>query len=193
MPDRKKHIATRPITRPQRKIITTGRCALALARRGHLSYCRRLPMMAPLPIALRLLPSPLLAVLGGPIALTRPPTPPALSRLPTRFTAIVGLRMTWREKLFAALEQTAPQPIRATPWPLAEVLGKMTLVHGRLLLPLFKSRSEASTSLRGASYRSLLLINFRRHLVYEVCQSRDPITAHWPGPPRAFGPLPERC
>src|SRR5271166_1585729 len=68
--------------------------------------------------------------------------------------------MTRIEKLFAALEQTAPQPIRTAPWPLADVLGKMTLVHGKLLLlPLFKSRSEALTSLRGASYQSLLLIN----------------------------------
>lgn len=35
-------------------------------------------------------------------------------------------------------------------WPLANVPSKMTLVHGSSLLPLFKSRSEALTSLRDA-------------------------------------------
>ncbi len=46
-----------------------------------------------------------------------------------------------------------------------------------LLLPLCKSRSEASTSLRG---------------VYKMCQSRDPRPAPWPGPKRVSVTLSKR-
>ena len=53
------------------------------------------------------------------------------------------------EQPFASFEQTTPGPMMTALWPLADVPKKMTLVHGRSLLPLFKSRSEASTSLRG--------------------------------------------
>ena len=61
----------------------------------------------------------------------------------------------------------------------------MTLVHGSWLLPLFKSRSEVLTSLRGVY--STTLPAYRRLLMYEVCQSREPPLALWPGPPRVFG------
>jgi hypothetical protein len=43
-------------------------------------------------------------------------------------------------------------------WPFADVPKKMALVHREPLLPLFKSRSEASTSLRGAFYLSSWLL-----------------------------------
>ncbi len=77
-------------------------------------------------------------------------------------------------------------------WPLLDVLKKMTLVHGSLLLPLGKSRSEALTSLRGVFLTSLLPA-FRYRLLYQMCQSRDLPAAFWPGPQRAFVTLSERC
>jgi hypothetical protein len=38
-----------------------------------------------------------------------------------------------------------------------------------------------------------LFTTFRSWLIYEMRQSRDPPLALWPGPPRAFVPLSERC
>ena len=66
-------------------------------------------------------------------------------------------------------------------WPLLDVPNTMTSVHGSCLLPLVKSRSEALTSLRGVSSKPPLTA-FRSLLLYEMRQSRDLLTARWPGP-----------
>jgi hypothetical protein len=68
-------------------------------------------------------------------------------------------------------------------WPLADMTDKMTSVHGSLLLPLFKSRSEAPTSLRDA-FCTLLPTAFQSWLLYDPRQPRDQRRAHWLGPPR---------
>ena len=83
-------------------------------------------------------------------------TTPTPSRLLTQRTAITCLRTPRPEQPFASFEQTMPEPMMATLWPLTDMTNKMTSVHGRRLLPLFKSRSEALTSLRGAFCTSLL-------------------------------------
>jgi hypothetical protein len=109
-----------------------------------------LPFTLPLPMTPGLFAPPLLALIGRAILLARFPTPPAL-RLPlTCLTAKMGSPMPRPEQPFASFEQTLPGPMMTALWPLADVPKKMTLVHGRAqLLPMFKSRSEASTSLRG--------------------------------------------
>ena len=61
-----------------------------------------------------------------------------------------------------------------------------------LLLPTVKSRSEASTSLRGVSSRPLLLA-FHSLLLYHMSQSRDQARAPCTRPWRAFVTLSERC
>jgi len=58
-------------------------------------------------------------------------------------------------------------------WPFADVPKKMTLVHGRCLLPLVKSRSEALTSLRGV-YLSPFLTDLYSGLLYQMCQIPRP-------------------
>ena len=83
------------------------------------------------PISFRLFASLLLAVLGRPIPLTRPPALPMASRVATLFTAIVRSWMPWPEQPFTALEQTTPGPMITALWPFADVPNKMTLVHGR--------------------------------------------------------------
>ena len=90
------------------------------------------------------------------------------------------------EQPFASFEQTTPGPMKTALWPLADVTNKMTSVHGSWLLPLFKSRSEASTSLRGV-YFTAILTAFRSWLIYEMTQSRDHALPLWPGPERVFG------
>jgi hypothetical protein len=75
-------------------------------------------------MSLRLFASVLLAVLGRPILLARPPASPATSRVATRFTAIVSS--------FTALEQTTPGLMMTTLWPFLDVPKKMALVHGSL-------------------------------------------------------------
>src|SRR5271154_5282253 len=90
------------------------------------------------------------ALLGGTILLAGTPTLPMPGLPLTDLTAKTGSPMPRPERPLAAFEQTQPLSRRTAPWPLADVPKKMTLVHGRgPLLPLFKSRSEASTSLRG--------------------------------------------
>ncbi len=191
MRKREKLVAARPIAWPPRKIFLLRGNALALARRIHVSR-RRLPLAHPLSIALRLFPSLLLAVLGRAIALARPPAPPLLSRAATHFTAIARSWMSWPEQPFTALEQTTPGPMATALWPLADVPNKMTLVHGRRLLPTVKSRSEALTSLRGV-FPSPSLAAFRSWSIYDMRQSRDQPLALWPGPLRVFVTLQERC
>lgn len=56
-----------------------------------------------------------------------------------------------------------------------------------LRLPLCKSRSEASTSLRGVFTSHLGCLSF-----YKMCQSRDPRPAPWPGPKRVSVTLSKR-
>lgn len=191
MNNREKFVATRPITWPRRQISTRRPCALALARRIHRS-CHGLPLAQPLPIASALFLPSLAAVIARAIPLARLPTPPALCRLATHFTAIARLRTPRPEQPFTSLEQTAPGPMMTGLWTLADLPDKMTLVHGSWLLPLFKSRGEASTSLRGVSSNPHLTA-FRSLLLYEMRHSRDPALARWPGPLRRFGPLSERC
>jgi hypothetical protein len=85
------------------------------------------------------------------------------------------------EQPFAALEQTMPWLAANAFWTRTDLTNKMTLVHGSLLLPMFKSRSEAITSLRGVSYSRLsLLINL------QMGQPRDPTTAPRLGTKRVF-------
>jgi hypothetical protein len=83
-------------------------------------------------MSLRLFASVLLAVLGRPILLARPPASPATSRVATRFTAIVRSWMPWPVQTFTALEQTAPGLMMTTLWPFLDVPKKMALVHGSL-------------------------------------------------------------
>ena len=65
------------------------------------------------------------------------------------------------EQPFTALEQTMPRPMSTALWPFADVPKKMMLVHGSCYSRC-KSRSEASTSLRGVFYlSSWLLINLQ--------------------------------
>jgi hypothetical protein len=76
-------------------------------------------------------------------------------------------------------------------WPLADVINKMTSVHGRRLLPLFKSRSEALTSLRGVLCTALLTA-FHSLLLYDPRQVRERMRAPWPDPQRGFVTLSKR-
>ena len=110
----------------------------------------------PLPIPLRLFPPPLLAVLGRPIPLARLPTPPASSRLPTRFTAIMRSRMPRPEQPFASFEQTMPATEKsrrrrfAGPLRRDAINGILKRAQGRSCSQ--RSVSEASCcSLRDAS------------------------------------------
>ncbi len=88
-------------------------------------------------------------ILGRTILLAGTPTLPVSRRLPTGHTAIMGAPMPRPERPFASFEQTQPGLLKTALWPRADVPQRMTMVHGRSLLPLFKSRSEASTSPRG--------------------------------------------
>ena len=194
MRDVEKLVATGPTTRPARKNFLPGGCMRWPSRGAAASADAAGPLTQPLTITLRLFATLLLAVLGRAILLARLPTPPAPSRLPTRLTAIMRSPMPRPEQPFAALEQTPPGPIMTALWPLADVPKKMTLVHGRRLLPLFKSRSEASTSLRGVSLPTAA----PRYLSFAVKftkRSHPALRPRRPGPGHGatFGPLSERC
>jgi len=127
---------------------------------------------------------PLASELGGPIPLACLPTPPALCRLLTGCTAIARLWTPRPEQPFASLEQTTPGPMMTALWPLADVPKRMIVVHGSVPLPLFKSRSEVSPSLRGVLF-SRILFAFRRLLTYQMCH---PAIRPWRSGPgqRAF-------
>jgi hypothetical protein len=177
-------VATWPITGPPGKIFRRCCWALALARlcqvRSH-----PLTLVQALSIALALATPLLAAVLGVAIALAGVPTPPATCLEATGFRAIARLRMRRPEETGAAFEQTTAGPPQTALWTVAAAPDRMTMVHGSWLLPLFKSRSETSTSLRGVYSRILSC----RSLMYEMCQSRVPPMALGPGPQRAFGPF----
>jgi hypothetical protein len=180
-----KFVATRSVTWPLAKIFCRCGWALALAWLCQLR-CRALPLAQTLPIALALAASPLSALLGLAIELAGVPAPPAACLVATSGRAIACLRPSRPEQPLTALEQTTAGPSQTALWTGAAVPDKMTMVHGSWLLPLFKSRSEAPTSLRGVCSR---ILPCRRSLMYEMCQSRDPPMALGPGPQRVFGTL----
>jgi len=185
MRESEKFVATRSVAWTLERIFCRCRWALALARLCRVR-CHALTLTQTLPIALALVPPLLSAVRGVAITLAGLPTPPAACLVATRLGAIACLRPPRPEQQFTAFEQTTAGPPQTALWTGAAVPDKMTMVHGSWLLPLFKSRSEAPTSLRGVCS---LILPCRRSLMYEMCQSRDPPIALGPGPQRVFGTL----
>ena len=188
MGESEKFVAARSVAWPLEKIFCRCRWALALARLWQVR-CHGLTLPQTLPIAQALVPPPLSAVLGVAITLAGLPTTPAAGLAATRLGAIACLRPPRPKQSLTAFEQTTAGPPQTALWTGAAMPDKMTMVHGSWLLPLFKSRSEAPTSLRGVCSR---ILPNRRWLMYEMCQSRNPPMALWPGPQRVVGPLPER-
>jgi len=194
LPHREQHVAAWPSTRPQAKIFASGCWALALARRRHASWHGRglgfdSPLATTLPIAPLLRAPLLLAVRTGPVPLAGLPTPPTPCRLATTFAAITCLRMGRPELLFTAFQKATPTPTTTAVWSRANTPKKMTPVHGSLLLPLVKSRSEAFYFAPRRFHLHLSMTSTLNH----KGQSRDQAIAAWPGPQRAFGPISERC
>jgi hypothetical protein len=180
----KKDVTTRPLTGPCRKILVLGGYALALARRFHVSW-RALTFAQTLTITLRLLPPLLPALLRSAVFSAGSPPPPAFCIVATPQTAKKCFRMPWPERPFTSLEQTTPRSRKTTLWPFADVPNKMMVVHGSRLLPMFKSRSEASTSLRGVA-STAYLIPKPWLLIYKMHQSRVHTLAPWGGEQRVF-------
>src|ERR1700683_1639776 len=117
-------ITTGSIAWPGRKNLIGRRWALALARRGCVSWRRALRLCLARPTALAIatiLLKPLfLAVGGGPIALTRLPAPPLSRGSATGLTAITNLGVRRRERALTAFQQTATcatRPARLLPCP----------------------------------------------------------------------------
>jgi hypothetical protein len=170
MPQGEKVVAPRPLAAASGKIVIDAGWALALARRIAVS-CGLGLGASPLAIALGLVASALTAVVGGAIAAAGLPASPEARGFLTGLAAIACLRASGPEEVLAALEQTKPEPVMTAGLPLAEVTIRMTLVHGSSLLPMYKSRGEALTSLRGV-FSSLA--SYRRTLAKSL--------AHAPGP-----------
>src|SRR5262249_33607492 len=109
-------LALARLRRLQLRSFTRVRCPGDLP--GHLllnAAQRRFPARRPLlplslPIAARLLPTTRPARLPAPISPRASPPPPACRLLPAARTAIPLLRLLGLERLFTALEQTAPLP-----------------------------------------------------------------------------------
>jgi hypothetical protein len=184
MGHRERDVTARPITKPLRKILVGQRWALTLAPcRRRYRRCSGRPRTPALPITTILFTPPRTPLVTGPITPARLDPTPSLRRLSTRSAAITALRTTRREPPFTILQQTATL-LTLRPLVIGREIDEMKLDPREFVSLTVKSRSQASTWLRGALRRATPVPSTILPTLL-----RDSPTAPRPGPHRDFGPM----